>query len=593
MSCPLEDRQIQSWLDGETDLSQHLQDCPECQQRMSAVQGLRSRLTPPPSPLGRDFAQRTARHILKVSDKVGPSRPWNLRENPLVHVVQRERARRLLRAPHPAAVLLLYLLPGALIFHYGDDDARWAYFGMLRLGLSVLIPLLLLSLEWVTLSSLVRGRCLEEILQTGLGPALVSDTLALSGLRSLLPVLLMTGLALLPVHPQGLLLWFPMTLLAFVSAGYLSQAHLVGRTWPRWLSFLGLAAVAGALGAPLPWNLVSAAVLSLLAVAARRQSLASLSAQQQGRSSLRTGRHIWAAQSRLARRLPELALLQRELKRRNLFNFSVLAGNLGICVASYTMFGWNAYSWPLFAAAAALICSFSLVNREKDSGAFEVLMHSGLQPRDWWQSAQWLSALQVTPALLAAAGAAAWQCRDLGLFSLTARALGTGCSLLVSLHAGAVIGTNLSLRTSTSRQAAGEAIKEVSLLGLTTLLIVGLIPALLGHGSLLMSALESFGVKMQDALDGFAVLPVMLALYLRARFLRQRTSINPWTLLLSLSVPGYVWLQISTSILYYNSGQANFYAGLSLLLAFGWCWWAAPMAQKPARNRWAALVASY
>ena len=593
MSCQLEDSQIQSWLDGDCDLSQHLQDCPQCQQRMSAMQKLRGRLTPPPSPLGRDFARRTAQQILSVTDKVGPSKPWGVRDNPLVHIVQRERARRMLRAPHPALIFLIYMLPGAVFFRYGDADARWAYFGMLQLGLTVLIPLLLLSLEWVTLSSLVRGRCLEEILQTGLGPSMVSDTLALNGLRSLMPALLLTGLALLPLHPQGLLLWLPMTILAFTCSGYLSQAHLVGRNWPRLISFLGVAAVAGALAAPMPWNFLSGAVLALLGLAARRQSVNSLSEQQQGLPTVRAGRRIWAVQTWLARRLPEVAILQRELLRRNLFNLAVLSGNLGICVASYTMFGWNAYSWPLFAAACSLLCAFSLVNREKDGGAFEVLLQSGLQPSEWWRSAQWLAGIQMAPALLAAVLAAGWQNRALGSFSQLAAGLGTACSLLVSLHAGAVIGANLGLKTSTSRQAASRGVMELALLGLSSLLMIGLVPTLLGPGSLLMSLLRPLGIQMQDALEGFAVLPVMLALYLRVRSLQKMSTFNPWTSGLALCAPICVWLQLATSYQYGVGGEANYYAGVSLLIALGWSWWAAPLAKNPGPKRWISLATGY
>ena len=75
MSCQLNDSQIQSWLDGDSDESQHLADCPECQQRMLSMQKLRSRLVPPPSPLGRDFARRTAQHVLRVSDVIKPNKP--------------------------------------------------------------------------------------------------------------------------------------------------------------------------------------------------------------------------------------------------------------------------------------------------------------------------------------------------------------------------------------------------------------------------------------------------------------------------------------------------------------------------------------
>lgn len=600
MSCQLNDSQIQSWLDGDSDESEHVSQCSECQQRLLSVQKLRSRLSPPPSPLGRDFARRTAQHVLRVSDVVKPQKPltswWSrLRDNPLLHVVQRERARRMLRMPGLAAILLLYLLPGGFVFQYGDIDARWAYFGMVQVGLTVLIPLFLLSLEWTSLSALVRGRCLEEMLQTGLEPAVVSDTLALSGLRSLLPALLMTGVALLPVHPQTLLVWLPMTALAFSAAGYLSQAHLVGRGWPRWLSFLGAAAVAGSLGAPAPWNFLSATILAGLGYSARRQSVESLELQQQGRLPAPRRQRGSTWQAWLARRLPDLALLQRELRRRNLFTPAILASNVGVCIAAYTAFGKSAFSWPMLAGVAGLLAAFSLVQREKDGGAYEVLLHSGLRPRDFWTSAVWLAALQCLPACLAGVLFASYQAWSVSWFSAAAFALGTGLSLYVSLHAGAIIGACIGVASQNSRQASTRCVQEAAILGLLSLLMLGLVPPLVGSGSPLSMFLESIGLTLSDALDGISILPVMLALHLRARSLNgSGFGFNPWTFSLALLVPVCLWLQISTSSFFQDAtNEANTCTGVALLLGLVWAWWATPLATNPGRNRWILLSLSY
>jgi len=600
MSCQLNDGEIQSWLDGESDQTQHLSECADCQQRLQAVQKLRSRLTPPPSPLGRDFARRTAQHVLRVTDVVKIQKPptswWGrLRENPLVHIVQRERNRRMLRIPNLVAILLLYLLPGAYVFQYGDVDARWAYFGMLQLGLTVLVPLFLLSIEWVTLSALVRGRCLEEMLQTGLEPVLVSDTLALNGLRSLLPALLVTALAVLPVHPQGLLQWFPMTLLAFSAAGYLSQAHLLALQWPRWLTLVGVGAVAGSLGAPAPWNLASALILTVMGYAARRQSVASLELQQQGRLPVRSPKRAAGGQRWLARRLPDLALLQRELRRRNLFTASVALGNLGLVVASYTMFATDAYYWPFFAAASALLAAFSLVNREKESGAYEVLVHSGLKFPDWWSSAAWLAGLQLAPACLTAGLVSCWQQWPNGLFSSLAAGLGTVLCLLVSLRAGAVIGTSVGINSLTARQAATRCVQEIAIIIVVSLVMVGILPSFLGNGSPLILMLGHYGLNLDQILSGLAILPVTLALHLRSRSLNglELAVWNPWTGGLALGVPLCLWLQVSLYSRYGNGVTANFCAGSLILVGQVWAWWAAPLARRPDLKRWALLTASY
>ncbi|MBX3168801.1 MAG: hypothetical protein KF760_15405 [Candidatus Eremiobacteraeota bacterium] len=600
MSCQLNDSQIQSWLDGDSDESQHLSECSACQQRLLSVQKLRSRLIPPPSPLGRDFARRTAQHVLRVSEVVKPQKPsggwWSrLRDNPLVHVVQRERSRRLLRLPGLAAILLLYLLPGGFIHYYGETDANWAYFGMVQIGLTLLIPLFLLSLEWATLSSLVRGRCLEEMLQTGLQPALVSDTLALGGLRSLLPALLMIGLALLPVHPQSLLVWLPLTALAFSASGYLSQAQLLGMGWPRWLSFLGAAAVAGCLGAPAPWNLASAAVLSLLGLAARRQSVGSLTLQQQGRLPAPRRQRGSAWQTWLARRLPDLALLQRELRRRNLLTLGVLAGNLGVCLAVYIAFSTSAFAWPLLAGCAGLLAAFSLVQREKDGGAYEILLHSGLRPRDFWASAVWIAGLQFLPACLTAVLFTFYKTWNVSPLSAGLAALGTGLSLFVSLRAGAVIGASLAIASQSPRQASTRCVQEAAVLCLLSLLMVGLVAPLFGSGSPLSLLLQALRLNLSDALDGIAILPVMLALHLRARSLSGPSFLfNPWTYSLALLVPLCLWFQIASLQFYrYSNSQANSCTGLAILVGLAWAWWAAPLTQKPGKVRWSWLTLSY
>ncbi len=602
MSCQLNDSQIQSWLDGDSDESPHLADCPECQQRMLSMQKLRSRLVPPPSPLGRDFARRTAQHVLRVSDVIKPNKPaatgwWSrLRDNPLCHVVQRERARRMFRLPGLAAILLLYLVPGGFVFQSGDADASWAYFGMVRIGLTLLVPLFLLSLEWTSLSALVRGRCLEEMLQTGLEPALVSDTLALSGVRSLLPALLMVGLALLPVHPQSLLVWPPLTLVAFSAAGYLSQAHLLGLHWPRWLSFLGASAVAGSLAAPAPWNLVSATVLTGLGLAARRQSVSSLELQQQGRLPAPRRNRGSAWQIWLARRLPDLALLQRELRRRNLLiTPSILAGNLGVCLAAYTAFGKNAYSWPLLAGVAGLLAAFSLVQREKDGGAYEVLLHSGLRPQDFWASAVWIAGLQFLPACLAGVTFTFVQFSTVSWVSAAAAALGTLLSLFVSLRAGAVIGATIGVASQNSRQASTRCVQEAAVLSLLSLMLLGLVPPLVGAGSPLSMFLETLGLSLSDAMDGVSILPVMLALHLRARSLAGPSfGFNPWTYSLALLAPVCIWVQIVLANFYPNANsQANSCTGMALLIGLVWAWWAAPLASNPGKQRWMLLSLSY
>lgn len=470
MKCDQTPEMVAAWLDGEVDLGPHALECTECQQQLAQLQKLRSRLQPPPCPLGADFARTTAARV--VRDSVLQSRVdfqrqlagghWLRRvlDNPLVHVVSRERSRRMLALPKLLALLALYLVPAVAVTEFGGEDARWAFFGTLRIALLALVPLYLLILEYVTVASLVRGRCLEEILHAGVEPELVCDTVAANGLRSLLPTSLLISLTLLILQPgPDLFGWLIVSWLAYASTSYVSLAQLFGGG--RSLSMLYLAFAACALAAPQPWNWLCAPFMVVSAWLHRRRAILQLRDLQAGRTPPRVRPASSAWHRALRRRLPDDALLQRELIRHP--NLPLTPWVLALTAAAGGV-TWLEPRWflspGLFGLALslmALLLSTGVVTREKQTGAFEVLMHSGLQSSDWLRSAFRLTSLTLWPFMLGGSLCLAWV--QAGEAFAPALALGWLLLAVVSCWVGAVLGCATALQTERGN-AMGEALKQ-------------------------------------------------------------------------------------------------------------------------------------
>lgn len=393
MSCILSEEQVQAWLDGESQHAAHALECPDCQARGLSVQKLRTRLTPPPSPLGPEFAARTARRIL-VRKQQPPGRP----ESPFLAIVRRQRVRQALRFPHLGGLFLLYALPALVLRQWGDEAAILAYSSTMVGALTLLLPLLLLSVEARTLTSLVRGQCLEEMLSTGASPRQLSDTLAWSSLKTMAPLLLVVSLMLAPLLGVESLWLLPSAGLFSWAGCYALQSLLLKAPQSGVLSVL-----AGLGAALVSWKMTLPGMLLLGVSGAWLRSRAVAQLERGGHLEKPTRTPAPAWQKWLAARLPEQAILQRELRRQSLIGPGwLLAHLLVVAVCWMKPRAIEPVFLPLgMMALAALQAGLSLA-KEKASGSHDILIHSGITRADWAASQFWLSLLQAAPSLLLA-----------------------------------------------------------------------------------------------------------------------------------------------------------------------------------------------
>jgi hypothetical protein len=591
MKCQLTPSQIEAWLDGQEDQSLHVADCSQCQQRLVGMQKLRSRMQPPPSPLGVDFARRTAAQVLRtqrVQDTVQQHRKEQqqhpisrLLDNPVAHILHRERSRRSFRLPALAAVLLAYLLP-ALGVSAASQEGQMVYFAVLQVGLTLLVPLFLLGLEIASLSSLVRGRCLEEMLQTGLKPQVISDSLTLNGLRALIPALLLTTLALLPSGHPHLVSWLPCAAVCFVGGCTLAQAQLLIAGWPRWFSAVGLASALATLAAPYPWQGLGLLTLTLQALWARRQTIAGLLDQQAGRGPSFTYLRPSRAQLWLANFLPDLALLQRELRRGPVLSVSLCLGWTALVAAGF-YFKLEPTLWPAVVLTASAWTALRLLHKERESGAYEVLVHSGLTVQDWQASASWLSLLRLAPVLVLVPLLWAWPVSALAgsLQIPVALALGLAATLLllVSLSSGSVLGIQAARAAVSAREVTKELAREGLWVTLYSLVGLGLMAAFLG---------ELSGVPVAGLWQALPLLPVALAGAFRSR--QMGREIRPQASQLALLGLSLCWIAWGCIVRQPSA---------VVLACLGLWWWApaAPALGRLATSRqkllWTGVVFSF
>lgn len=459
-------------------------DCAECQSLLALSARLGSRLAPPPSPLGADWARRTAEAVLQRAQSEPPppdlknrlpgQSPWrSVHSNPLVHIVRRERTRRMFRLPGLAAVLLLYALPGWL-FNFAGGEEQWAYMGVVRLGLTVVLPLFLLAAESASLSSLVRGRCLEEMLHAGMPPGLLTDTLAFNGLRALLPVLALIGLVLAPLQGGGsMLAWCGSAAAVFACVSYLTQAALLVPQRATRIAAVGLPLAVGSLAGTPALAVGCLATLSLCAVQARRDSQLRLAGIDQGKApAARKRRTPW--HSLVLSRLPNSAVLRREVQRHPELPLAPLGLAAAALAAAAAWWSPGSVSPLLVLAGLCAVAAWegqSLLVREKTSGTFEVLAHSNLDRRDWLQAAGWLSVLRWWPlvlvtslcALSGTGGTDTW---------LPGAAVGTALSLTAALWSGSRLGVGSGWRCASQRSALGQTARQLGVSAVTCLVVL-------------------------------------------------------------------------------------------------------------------------
>jgi hypothetical protein len=442
MTCDRSPQEIQLWLDGDLDLSNHASECPSCQSQMKMMAGLR-RLSAAPSPLPKDFAQRTATRVIERS-RVTPSAPksgWKLLwSNPLRSILQRQSQLRLNRLPSLALLCLLFS-PG-LLFQQSSGESRSAYLLVLQLGLGLGIPLLALSRDLTTLSGLVKGRCLEEMVQAGTPAPMLVDTLLVHGLRHLGMALGLSALFLTGLDGGEFLRHLPLLLLGYLVIGYLGSSQILSRS--TGLSLAGLTLTYLSWGTH--WVYLG---LVLTAGLARQMAIKTLTALSQGQAVGSGYGRAPAWQKILARYLPDWALLQRELARQPLFSLAWVALQaLGIREA-YLSPG----AQPIWLGLLSMTMACQVTLREMQNGTLEMLGQSGLKPRHWWQSLGLLNVLKLAPMLLVF---------TLSLASSTSpsEAFCLGLLLVICIGCATLIGTVITLGSQSSSQVWQSALRE-------------------------------------------------------------------------------------------------------------------------------------
>ncbi len=251
---------LSAWIDGEAtaeetrEVLEHLQVCPACQEVEAALRGLTSAtLTVPIPEVPPGFAARTRKLVEERAERAwdvrarrlagrlaawldrlvpGPeSLAGALRRDPVLALqgatagalqavdgilpsvadrtsavaalLQTRSERAGLRPPSVwfLLALALYALPAAFLTGIGDVEFAASYLVWVGLGLLVTLPWYHFRMDLAVLVSLRRGRCLEEILATGLEPTRMADSLALFSLRSLYRVSLPVALVLMAGAP--------------------------------------------------------------------------------------------------------------------------------------------------------------------------------------------------------------------------------------------------------------------------------------------------------------------------------------------------------------------------------------------------------
>ncbi|MGE0493856.1 MAG: zf-HC2 domain-containing protein [Vulcanimicrobiota bacterium] len=271
---------ISDWLDGHASpldskrVEAHLHECSECQRLVGSLRELPA-VMPVARPLPADFASRVAGQaekqvvpMLAVHRAVGRFSRWldgliSLSgSHPLAALLETRAVRAGLRGPSfwLATAVLAYGLPGLAMSFMGQGVSARFFVATVGLSLLIALPLYHFASDISILRSLVRGRCLDEVLTSGLCAGGVSDALASFSLRSLmrvgLPVafILALGAGIFPAASRGLVLtaalgWLPLTACLLFVGSYLVQAVMVaprfgsGAAWGASLMATGLGTV--------------------------------------------------------------------------------------------------------------------------------------------------------------------------------------------------------------------------------------------------------------------------------------------------------------------------------------------------------------
>jgi len=504
--CTQHFESLSAWLDGQAtpeesrQVEAHLAQCPDCQARVQAMKAFPPQLQAAEEfPLGRQFARLTAE---KIKARVSPPRTgsgsgWRaayrrLRDNPVAHLVGAQRKRRFrFGRQEMLKAVGIFALPALVMALLQENYALMGFLMCSAAGLMVGLPLRQFGEEVALLSALRRGRCLEEILATGVDSRALLDGLAYQGLAqvaraslTVMPVLMLGSLAL-PQEVQSQaycleLAWLPSLLLLFVAGYYLAQFLLV---WPGgWPQRVAVASAlllpAVGLGYGLGWPGVWLACLGV-GLGARHLAIQGLQKEQQPKAAARLKRNQLVralSQNPIARR--EFTRLSGGLAGKNPVG-SLVAWRAGSVLLPLIWGIWavqDAYSnsftyWvgamlfaALFFVRAALRC-LPAVPREREQQTWETLLQTPLGIPSFVSG--WL---QVCLYTTFSEGAVAISMLTLfGLinqFSAGQLAL-VGLSLAGASLLGGYVGLGISASSRSTRQA------QQRLLSLTSLAVMG------------------------------------------------------------------------------------------------------------------------
>lgn len=370
-------------------------------------------------------------------------------EAPLVRLLSSQAERRGFHRLKVWAGLsvVLFLAPTGLMALLGGGESlalRW-YVSTFAFSMAVLVPVGQLFGDAALLSSLRRGRCLEEVVGTLTPPREVVDQVATFSLTSVLkmggavalPLLFGCLIAVAPEERLEVLVacvaWFPAAAALVLVGSYTMQAAAV---WSR-KGETGVAATLLCCGVPaalfVAWDSpaslgFAAGALLALGIGARWLAIRGLdrACEPVGRTAPRSGARAWSV-------LKNNPIALREACRRRagqpMPRHWLIVGGLALLVgwaasgipgareiAGLTV-GVFAFMQPLFASADTA----KAVLLEREGSTMEALASTGLEPRifvDGWAAAAWFPRLVETLLVMLVAGAIVMMDTDGMMFAM-------------------------------------------------------------------------------------------------------------------------------------------------------------------------------
>ncbi len=489
-------------------------------------------LSPPPSPLGDEFAKRTAALVLKRAND--STRREVLRttstskfasfgkDNPALTLFSREMARNTLKPLQAAAVFLLYSVPAIWLYQVPMLGVRPAatilsnaeiYFGFLFASLCFAVPLYLLTQTYAFYSRLIQGRAIEEILLTHIQPAELADSMLASSMRKVMPLIGLMTLSLLPTiyldHHWSFFAWPIQSLVMCIFGCSVLQVYALkqGDSQSK-AGLLGLLAsligLAAAQWFPLH-ALWTAVVMISVAFYCRRQSIAALTCLQQltrspqefvEKKTAKPARQpVGRLEQWLRGKFVDYPLVYRELGRSRLFSLTRIVFNPFVLMFAYLLQSTLEHrlsgdpaivSLVLLTALIAYLDASRLLMSEKSSGSFDLLIQGGLTAKDFIQNCFRLALIRLGPSCLLSITWSCWlywQTNQVGTrnqdvvadsIGVVFWSFGVALSLIVAAWSGTALGVRTSMESTQWRSNVGRFFMDLVFLAAATSVVMAL-----------------------------------------------------------------------------------------------------------------------